>query len=99
MFDKGIAMHNNEVAVCNGQPWWNMTRTSLFICCLVFFGFLPAQEPVLAASYPVEGDLAGAVTQYTVKDKDTLYSIARQFDIGIVEMRSANPGIDPWVPP
>jgi L,D-transpeptidase ErfK/SrfK len=45
-----------------------------------------------------EGDVIGAVTQYTVKPKDTLYDIARRFDIGIVGMLTANPGIDPWVP-
>ena len=52
-----------------------------------------------AATYKIDGDMAGEVAQYTVKDKDTLYSIARHFDIGIVELMAANPGLDPWIPP
>ena len=42
--------------------------------------------------------MAGSITYYTVKKKDTLYAIARQFDVGIVEIMAANPGIDTWLP-
>jgi len=50
------------------------------------------------AAYAIEGDVVGAVARYTVKPKDTLYKIARQFDVGIVELLTANPDIDPWLP-
>jgi L,D-transpeptidase ErfK/SrfK len=49
-------------------------------------------------AYAPEGDVVGAVTHYKVKSKDTLYDIARRFDLGIVELLAANPGIDPWLP-
>ena len=64
-----------------------------FICLLLL-----ASPRTEAATYVINGDMAGEVTQYKVKDKDTLYSIARESDVGIVELMSANPGIDPWVP-
>ncbi len=55
-------------------------------------------RPVHAATYAPVGDLVGTVSHYTVRQGDTLYSIARRFDIGIVELLTANPGVDPWTP-
>ena len=49
-----------------------------------------------AATYTREGDVVGAIEQYTVKKGDSLYPIARHYDIGIMELQSANTGIDPW---
>ena len=61
--------------------------------------YMLAVRPAEAATYTIDGDVAGEVTRYTVKDKDTLYSVARHFDLGIVEIMAANPGLDPWIPP
>ena len=56
-------------------------------------------SPCPAQALPaLEGDVVGAVTRYEIKAKDTLYGVARQFDLGIVELLAANPGIDPWLP-
>lgn len=52
-----------------------------------------------AASFNINGDIAGSLTRYTVRHGDTLYSIARRHDLGIVEVMAANPGIDAWMPP
>lgn len=35
---------------------------------------------------------------YKAKYEDTLVHIARHFSLGFVEMRAANPEIDPWIP-
>ena len=51
-----------------------------------------------AATYTIESDQVGTVGSYTVKEKDNLFSIARQMDVGIIEMVAANPGVDVWVP-
>ena len=51
-----------------------------------------------ATTYKVESDLIGEVTHYTVQPDDNLYAIARRFDVGIVELLAANPGVDPWLP-
>ena len=76
----------------------SMIRTP-FIPVFFVVVFLLASSRAEAATYTIDGDMAGAVTNYTVKNKDTLYSIARHFDLGIVEMMAANPGLDPWIPP
>ncbi|MBU6474633.1 MAG: L,D-transpeptidase family protein [Alphaproteobacteria bacterium] len=51
-----------------------------------------------AATYPVDGGMAGKIAHYTVKKQDTLYSIARRFDVGIVAISAANPGVGTWLP-
>lgn len=51
-----------------------------------------------AATYSTDNDLIGKVRYYTVEEDDNLYEIARRFDLGIVEILAANPGIDPWMP-
>lgn len=67
---------------------------------LLYASFLLlACKPVLAATYAVNGDVVGEITHYTVQPGDTLYGIARQFDLGIVEVMASNPGVDPWLPP
>jgi L,D-transpeptidase ErfK/SrfK len=43
-------------------------------------------------------DVIGAPRTYVTEEEDTLLDIARQFDLGYVEIREANPGVDPWLP-
>lgn len=38
------------------------------------------------------------VTTYTVKKGDTLHSIAQKKGLGFLEMRAANPDVEPWLP-
>ena len=35
---------------------------------------------------------------YRAKYEDTFVHLARDYNLGFVEMRAANPGIDPWIP-
>ncbi|TAL39561.1 MAG: LysM peptidoglycan-binding domain-containing protein [Alphaproteobacteria bacterium] len=65
-------------------------------CLIIFFCFLIASAagaPAQAAVFYIRGDVAGATSQYTVKAKETLYDVARRFDLGILELQAANPGI------
>jgi L,D-transpeptidase ErfK/SrfK len=41
----------------------------------------------------------GAVATTTVRQGETLPDIARAHDVGYAEIVTANPGIDPWLPP
>jgi len=43
-------------------------------------------------------DIIGGNEYYQVKDGETLLEIARLHDLGFIELVSANPGIDPWIP-
>jgi len=52
-----------------------------------------------AAPAPTGGDdLIGIISTVETREEDTLLDLARDSDIGYVEIRAANPGIDPWLP-
>ncbi|MCE9508297.1 MAG: L,D-transpeptidase family protein [Alphaproteobacteria bacterium] len=71
------------------------TSSALFLFAFLCLSPLQGRAQMV---YVPEGDVAGTIAHYKVKKKDTLYNIARQFDVGIVELLAANPGIDPWIP-
>lgn len=56
---------------------------------------------ILVASFApaAADDIAGVQRSYLISAKDTLYDIALENGLGITELRAANPGIDPWLPP
>lgn len=43
-------------------------------------------------------EIIGAPQTYVTREEDTLLDIARAYDLGYVEIRAANPGVDPWLP-
>ena len=51
-----------------------------------------------APSLACGADVIGATGTYVTREEDTLLDIARDNDFGYVEIRAANPGIDPWLP-
>jgi L,D-transpeptidase ErfK/SrfK len=57
----------------------------------------PAPAPAPAA-LAAGDDLIGIVSTVTTQEQDTLLDLARDNDVGYVEIRAANPGIDPWLP-
>lgn len=62
-------------------------------------GIAGAAILVAAATPPrPTDDLIGIPTLYTTTEADTLLDIGVTYDVGYVEMRAANPGIDPWLP-
>jgi L,D-transpeptidase ErfK/SrfK len=50
------------------------------------------------ATRSARSELIGSINHYTVKGEETLYDVARHFDLGISEFAAANPGVDLWVP-
>jgi len=40
----------------------------------------------------------GDMTEYRAKYEDTFVYLARDYNLGFVEMRAANPAVDPWLP-
>jgi L,D-transpeptidase ErfK/SrfK len=61
----------------------------VFAAIILFALFAPAAAD----------DIAGVQRSYLISAKDTLYDIAVDNGLGITELRAANPGIDPWLPP
>jgi L,D-transpeptidase ErfK/SrfK len=62
---------------------------------------LLAASLLLAAAAPkpaLPPQVIGIPTLYVTRSSDTLLDIAREHDVGYVEMRAANPGVDPWMP-
>lgn len=58
-----------------------------------------AEKPAAAAaSKTYDRDYIGGMQTYVAKYEDTMVQIARDFNIGFVELRSANPFLDPWIP-
>jgi L,D-transpeptidase ErfK/SrfK len=55
----------------------------------------PASLPPSAPPVP---RLIGDLETITSKYEDTLVHLARKYNVGFVELRAANPGIDPWLP-
>lgn len=45
-----------------------------------------------------DGTHVGTMQTHVAKYEDTLIDIARRYDIGFVELRAANPDVDPWMP-
>jgi len=43
-------------------------------------------------------DYVGKMNYYTATYEDTLVHLARKYGLGFVEMRAANPTLDPWIP-
>jgi L,D-transpeptidase ErfK/SrfK len=65
------------------------------LCIAVGFAIAAAAPPPSLAR---ANDVIGIPEVYVTRAQDTLLDIARDHDIGYVEMRAANPGIDPWLP-
>ncbi len=43
-------------------------------------------------------DYVGEMQSYVAKYEDTMVQVARTYNVGFVELRSANPFLDPWIP-
>jgi len=63
-----------------------------------------ASSPALAATSPVKASAPytkpyiGQMQHVTASYEDTMVHIGREYGVGFVEMRAANPSLDPWIP-
>jgi L,D-transpeptidase ErfK/SrfK len=77
-----------------------MKRRSVTTCLIwaIFITFLPPRH-CLAALYQRNGEVIGQTGAYLVHNEESLYEIARSYDIGINAIIAANPKVDPFIPP
>ena len=73
-------------------------RLPALLPVIVFILVSGGTQPVFAASLTVEEDVAGELVLAATVASDTLSDLARAYDQGYIEMRRANPTIDPWLP-
>lgn len=68
-----------------------MVKYFIALCVL----FLTA--PIQALTYEIndDSDIVGQVQYYTVQKGDTMHTIAKSYDLGMLEMTEANPKINP----
>lgn len=63
---------------------------------------LPAidtDEALPLPKYPADARTAtGKIQTYIIDEEDTLLDVARHYRLGFVEIRAANPNVDPWTP-
>ena len=57
-----------------------------------------ALSPIAANAAVYDKDYVGDMEMYRAKYEDTLVHLARKHGLGFVEMRAANPKLDPWIP-
>lgn len=60
----------------------------------LFFGALAGTSPARA----YDKDFIGETEYYRAAYEDTLVHLARENNLGFVEIRAANPSVDPWMP-
>jgi len=70
-----------------------MFRTVL---SFLVFGMLFAFVEQAAAAY--DKPYIGETIEYRAEHEDTFVHLARDYNLGFVEMRAANPYVDPWLP-
>lgn len=61
-----------------------------------------AIDPIFAEEAPrppvLNGDILGEMAEFYTWTPDTLLDIARGEELGLINLMSANPGVDPWLP-
>lgn len=73
-----------------------MIKKALLISCCLFSLSAAANNDSVAASY--DKDYFGETIIHKAVYEDTLIHLARNNDLGFVELRAANPELDPWIP-
>ncbi len=69
---------------------------AMMAACLTLPIGLKGMDAHAAATYAK--DYVGEVKILRAKYEDTLVHLARQYGLGYVAIRAANPGVDPWIP-
>jgi L,D-transpeptidase ErfK/SrfK len=83
-----------------------LSLAGFWILCSLFFiaeswasGAYPFSFPdSKLAQDPKADTVIGLLGEYTIKEKDTLLDVARDYDLGFNELEDLYPDVDPWVP-
>ena len=73
-------------------------RNVLFVVSLAILAATSTPARCAAGEYRRDGALIGARQAHAVGADDSLFEVAREFDLGYAAITAANPGVDPFVP-
>jgi lipoprotein-anchoring transpeptidase ErfK/SrfK len=73
-------------------------RNVLFVVSLAILAATSTPARCAAGEYRRDGALIGARQAHVVGADDSLFEVAREFDLGYAAITAANPGVDPFVP-
>jgi L,D-transpeptidase ErfK/SrfK len=73
-------------------------RNVLFVVSLAILAATATPMRSAAGEYRRDGALIGARQAHAVGAGDSLFEVARDFDLGYAAITAANPGVDPFVP-
>jgi L,D-transpeptidase ErfK/SrfK len=80
-----------------------MLNRRLFLGSAAALALVPWLPGRISAAVPGAGDAApsdilGELSYFMTRPETILLEVAREHDVGILEVSAVNPGIDPWVP-
>jgi L,D-transpeptidase ErfK/SrfK len=75
----------------------HLNKICLFVLSIFIIGFSPKAIPA-GFSYSADKTVVGAIRHHIVMSKETLLDIARNFDLGYLEISRLYPDMDPWNP-
>ena len=78
-----------------------MTKLRMLTACVALCGLAGLHGGAAAATFilPPEGtDLVGVPSWMHARHEDTLMDVARDYSVGYVELKRANPAVDTWLP-
>jgi L,D-transpeptidase ErfK/SrfK len=84
-----------STSVHNVSNWGGLLQS---LRALALFGVIVAGLGFTPAEAELASDIVGHLEYHTVKQGEILYDLARSNDIGILDLKAANPGVDPWIP-
>ncbi|MDJ0942628.1 MAG: L,D-transpeptidase family protein [Kiloniellales bacterium] len=80
-----------------GKAWPRPFDCACLAALLLAAIAAPAQGQDAGAD-PRHGDVLGQLRSHEVRKDETLIDIALREGLGFIELRAANPGVDPWLP-
>lgn len=75
-----------------------MVSRKVLLTAMTMLWTVPAIAAEAEGGKSFDSPMIGEVLDYKTSYEDTFIYLARDYGLGYVEMRAANPGVDPWVP-
>ncbi|MGH8645258.1 MAG: L,D-transpeptidase family protein [Gammaproteobacteria bacterium] len=92
----GLLFILGSLPACQSALWWQ--RTALEVTATPQKLKVPPPPRASAFDLSETTDVVGELYVVTAGEDDTLFDLARRYNLGIGEIVAANPGVDQWLP-